>query len=70
MIEENLIDQRQAVEITKKVCNILKELHNRPTPIIHRDIKPSNVMVDSDGEVWLIDINVSKLYHPGEREGM
>ena len=70
MIEENLIDQRQAVEITKKVCNILKELHNRPTPIIHRDIKPSNVMVDSDGEVWLIDINVSKLYHPGEQEGM
>ena len=70
LIEDNLIDRKMAATIAKKVCGVLTELHDRPTPIIHRDIKPSNVMVDFNGEVWLIDINVSKLFHPEDHEGI
>ncbi len=52
------------VEGVKKVisglCNALSVLHSRN--IIHRDIKPENVMIDTDGNVKLIDFDASRIY--------
>lgn len=64
MIEEKTLSEQEAVRIAKKICLILNDLHNLPTPIIHRDIKPSNIILTPSGEVFLLDVNVAKWYDP------
>ncbi|MBQ8026960.1 MAG: serine/threonine protein kinase [Clostridia bacterium] len=46
--------------VAKSICAALDTLHS--LNIIHRDIKPENVMVDSDGEVKLIDFDAARIY--------
>ena len=62
------LNSNDAIRIAKSICEILKTLHSLPTPIIHRDIKPSNVMVASEGEVFLLDMNVAKWYDPEKND--
>lgn len=68
MLKEREIDSYYAVKIAKSLCAILKELHSLKRPIIHRDIKPSNVMINAEGEVILLDVNVAKWYKAEEIE--
>ena len=68
MLEEAVIPEYQAIDITKRICEVLLQLHTSETPIIHRDIKPSNVILSSDGQVYLLDMNVAKWYDPGKTD--
>lgn len=47
-----------------QLCRILTALHQRG--IIHRDIKPSNLILTPEGEIYLIDFEAARLYHPGK----
>lgn len=48
--------------IVSSLCDALSLLHaNR---IIHKDIKPENVMIDSNGNVKLIDFDAARIYKP------
>ena len=62
ILKEGPLKRKEALRIAKGICDILCELHELPTPIIHRDIKPSNIIVSSDKEVVLLDMNVAKWY--------
>ena len=42
-----------------QICSALDYLHTREIPIIHGDIKPSNIMLRPDGNICLIDFNIS-----------
>ena len=64
MLEDNAFSERKAIEITMSVCKVLKELHRLDPPIIHRDIKPSNVILSSEDQIYLLDMNVAKWYDP------
>ena len=64
LLDCDAIEENDAIDIVKKLCVILDELHTLPRPIIHRDIKPSNVMICSNDEVFLLDVNVAKWYKP------
>lgn len=68
ILEERLFPEKEAVSTIQQICSILTVLHNQPKPIIHRDIKPSNIIVNDDGEVFLLDVNVAKWYDPDETD--
>lgn len=40
-----------------QLCEVLKYLHDRR--ILHLDIKPANIMITAEGNVYLIDFNIS-----------
>ncbi len=68
IIDEGVINPTKAVYIARRICYILRELHNLDRPIIHRDIKPSNIIICKNGEACLIDINVAKWYREESTE--
>lgn len=43
----------------KQLCQVLDYLHTRKPTIIHCDIKPGNIMITDEGNVCLIDFNIS-----------
>ena len=43
----------------KQLCEVLNYIHTQKIPIIHADIKPGNIMIDTNGNVCLIDFNIS-----------
>lgn len=42
-----------------QLCSALHYLHNQNPPIIHGDIKPANMMLTPQGNICLIDFNIS-----------
>jgi outer membrane protein assembly factor BamB/tRNA A-37 threonylcarbamoyl transferase component Bud32 len=49
-----------------ELCDVLDYLHkHKPDPIIFRDMKPSNVMVNSNGDVMLVDFGIAKTFQSG-----
>jgi len=58
--EEQLL--RWAIDL----CDVLDYLHkHKPDPIIFRDMKPSNVMINSNGELMLVDFGIAKAFQTG-----
>lgn len=51
--------QKQVSEWAKQLGEALSYLHSQNPPIIHGDIKPSNIMLTKDGDICLIDFNIS-----------
>jgi serine/threonine protein kinase len=63
--------QREVIKIALQVSGILEYLHSLSPPIIHRDIKPSNILIDSSGDVHLVDFGAvrDKVLHNQKTEG-
>ncbi len=59
---------KEALQLGIKLCEVLEYLHTRPTPIIFRDLKPGNVMLTPDGDVYLIDFGIARLFKPGQQK--
>lgn len=53
------IDQDIVVKWMKQVCGVMIYLHNRNKPILYRDMKPDNVMIQSDGNIKVLDFGIS-----------
>lgn len=51
--------EEQLVLWMKQLCQVLDYLHTRRPAIIHCDIKPGNIMITEDGNICLIDFNIS-----------
>ena len=56
--------EREAVNITVQLCDILAYLHAQHPAVIHRDIKPQNVILDPSGTVYLIDFGIARKFDP------
>lgn len=50
------------------LCDVINYLHTQPKPIVFRDLKPSNIMVDSFGNVRLIDFGIAKIFDSGVKK--
>lgn len=57
--EGRTFTSEELVKWTKQLCSALDYLHSQRIPIIHGDIKPSNIMLQPDGNICLIDFNIS-----------
>ena len=51
--------QTQLIRWGMQICSALDYLHSQKPPIIHGDIKPDNIMLTPEGNICLIDFNVS-----------
>lgn len=62
-------DEKQIIIWLRQLTEALEYLHSQIPPIIHSDIKPSNIMIRPDGDVCLIDFNVSMSEGSGKISG-
>lgn len=57
--------ESEAIAIGLQLCELLSYLHGFSPPVLHRDIKPSNVLLDAQGQVFLVDFDaVSRSLSP------
>ncbi len=54
------------LDIGIKLATVLGYLHTRQPPIIFRDLKPANVMLTPEGDLYLIDFGIARLFKPGQ----
>lgn len=60
MLNENhRFTEKEVLKYTRQLCEALDYLHSQNPPIIHGDIKPDNIMITPEGNVCLIDFNIS-----------
>ncbi|MFZ2490047.1 MAG: serine/threonine-protein kinase [Thermoanaerobaculia bacterium] len=52
------LPQEDAISIVGEICRAVAHAHGRG--IIHRDLKPENVMVDGEGDVFVMDFGLAR----------
>ena len=63
------IDTRAAIRWLRQLLDVLEYLHSRKPMILHNDIKPGNIMLRPNGELCLIDFNISMYADSGAITG-
>jgi outer membrane protein assembly factor BamB/tRNA A-37 threonylcarbamoyl transferase component Bud32 len=65
------LPENQVLSWAIELCDVLDFLHrHKPDAIIFRDMKPSNVMINSNGDVMLIDFGIAKVFQSGAKGTM
>lgn len=60
------LEEERAVAIAIQIGQGLKSLHDYQPMIIYRDLKPENIMITPEGNVKLIDFDISRKYQEGK----
>jgi len=57
-------DEIEVRHLAIQLLEILVYLHSLTPPVIHRDIKPQNIILNEDGQIYLVDFGaVQDVYH-------
>lgn len=59
LIERGRFTPAEVYKIALELGEALDYLHKQNPPIIHSDIKPANIMITPEGDICLIDFNIS-----------
>lgn len=62
IIQNGLIPEPKAREFARSIGSVLSYLHKNN--VVHRDLKIENIMIDSHGNLKLIDFGLSNFYNP------
>lgn len=63
----NPLSEEGAVRIAVQICEALLELHHAAPMIVYRDLKPENIMITTENHVKLVDFNISRTFHQGQK---
>lgn len=58
--EGDPFEEAQVLHWAKEICDVLSYLHAQEPPVIYRDLKPSNIMINSDGQLKLVDFGIAR----------
>lgn len=65
---QHRIGENETLTIIRPILNALEYLHTQNPPIIHRDIKPANIRINPDGNVYLVDFGLAKVYDNPQKQ--
>lgn len=60
------LPEKLALEFALQICQALLPMHCATPTIVYRDLKPENIMVTVDGNIKLVDFNISRMFHEGK----
>lgn len=55
---QGTLNTTQILKLTVQILEVLEIAENNQ--IVHRDIKPANIIVDQNGDFWLIDFGIAR----------
>ena len=55
------VTEGQLIKWLRQLCEVLSYLHRHQPRILHLDIKPANIIIQTNGDVCLIDFGISML---------
>jgi len=58
-LSREIVTQDKVLEIMEKMARAIHTAHMKG--VIHRDLKPSNIMIDREGEPYLVDFGIAKI---------
>src|ERR1044072_5305723 len=58
MLKRGMVPTDRALSVARQLCEGLQAAHD--AGVVHRDLKPSNVMLDRDGQVYLLDFGLAR----------
>ena len=59
LVQKGKINQDVTLLWMRQITQTMMYLHNRKNPIFYRDMKPDNVMIQTDGNLKLLDFGIS-----------
>lgn len=68
--QHGALSQKQSLKWLKQLCEVIAYLHRQKPPVIHCDIKPQNIMITPEGDICLIDFNISLIYEDAEMNAL
>ena len=66
--QNGIMSSEEIYQVILSLCGILSYLHGLNPPVIHRDIKPQNIILDTNGQIRLIDFGISRIHKPGQKQ--
>ena len=60
--ERGTIGEKDLIEFSLQMCDVLKHLHTLSPAVIHRDFTPDNLILNPETGLKLIDFNVAQQY--------
>lgn len=66
--EGKIIPEDIALKWFRQISDVLVYLHGQKNPIVYRDLKPSNIMIQSSGDIKIIDFGIAGEYRQGETQ--